>query len=143
MLQIWLFKEIKRHQNLLKNFHIIKEPEYPKKTHTGIRTNSEPLLQGDCADYCTTVFYFKGPTLLVSSTRNPARFSLQPGKHLLSPAITISFVKPGHDRKPNWIVGRAGLGSRPLPYMMCNAYKISNLYALHSQLLGVIRTPFQ
>lgn len=48
------------------------------------------------------LFYFKGPILLVSSTCNPARFSVQPGKHLLSPGITVSFVKPSttvHARK--------------------------------------------
>lgn len=114
MLQISLFKEIKKHQNLLRNFHNIQGTRAPEENPHMYKDMGPPQRkirawnQIQNLYYRVTVpttaplFYFKGPILLVSSTCNPARFSVQPGKHLLSPGITVSFVKPSttvHARK--------------------------------------------
>lgn len=101
LLQIWLFKEIKKHQNLLRNFHNIQGTRAPEEKPHMYKDMEPPQRklrawnQIQNLYYRVTVpttaplFYFKGPILLVSSTCNPARFSVQPGKHLLSPGISF------------------------------------------------------
>lgn len=50
----------------IENPHRYKYRKTPHTERPDPESKLEPLLQGDCADYCTTMFHFKGLIQLVS-----------------------------------------------------------------------------